>query len=230
MSRGQHMAVDKSVVDEQIAALGDFDQWFTKKERNYLHEVMTPGETIHAMTSGLLDGNTWLITVTDKRVLFLDKGMVYGLKQMEMPIAQISAVSHRTGMLLGKIDVSTAGGTKSITQIQKADVPKVAQIISDLVHRPAAAAPPANAAVSSDDVVSQLERLAALKAAGALTDEEFQHQKSKLMGLPSPVPTSPVPNEGWHPDPAQRHELRYCDGSKWTEHVFTDGAQTVDPV
>ncbi len=35
------MAVDKSVVDEQIAALGDFDQWFTKKERNYLHEVMT---------------------------------------------------------------------------------------------------------------------------------------------------------------------------------------------
>ncbi len=193
------------------------------------------------MTSGVLDGNTWLITVTNKRVLFLDKGMVYGLKQMELPITQISAVSHRTGMLFGKIEVSTAGGTKSVTQIQKGDVPKVAQIISDLVHRPAAVAPSlAHVAVSSDDVVSQLERLAALKAAGALTDEEFQHQKSQLMGLPSPVPAPPtptppiqpsaVPEEGWHPDPEERHELRYCDGSKWTEHVFTDGAQTVDPL
>lgn len=111
---GYHaMPVDKRIVDQQIANLGDFDKWFTKKERNYLHQVMTPGETIYAMTSGLLDGNTWLITVTDKRVLFLDKGMIYGLTQMDLPLAHISAVSHTTGILFGKIEVSTSGGSKS---------------------------------------------------------------------------------------------------------------------
>ncbi len=33
----------------------------------------------------------------------------------------------------------------------------------------------------------------------------------------------------WHPDPYGRHELRYWDGSQWTEHVSSHGRQTIDP-
>jgi uncharacterized protein YxjI len=33
----------------------------------------------------------------------------------------------------------------------------------------------------------------------------------------------------WHPDPYGRHELRYWDGSRWTEHVSSHGTQSVDP-
>jgi hypothetical protein len=43
--------------------------------------------------------------------------------------------------------------------------------------------PPAPAAPSNEDVVSQLERLGALKAQGLLTDEEFNAQKAKLLGM-----------------------------------------------
>ncbi|HEY1407687.1 MAG TPA: SHOCT domain-containing protein [Promineifilum sp.] len=47
----------------------------------------------------------------------------------------------------------------------------------------AAAAPvPAQPAVE-EDVITQLERLGALKAQGLLTDEEFAAQKAKIMGL-----------------------------------------------
>ena len=28
-----------------------------------------------------MDNNTWLIALTNKRVIFLDKGLIYGLKQ-----------------------------------------------------------------------------------------------------------------------------------------------------
>jgi uncharacterized protein YxjI len=34
----------------------------------------------------------------------------------------------------------------------------------------------------------------------------------------------------WYPDPAGRHELRYYDGTQWTEHVSSNGRQSVDPV
>ena len=34
---------------------------------------------------------------------------------------------------------------------------------------------------------------------------------------------------GWHPDPSRRFELRYWDGSRWTQHVSTAGRQQVDP-
>jgi uncharacterized protein YxjI len=32
----------------------------------------------------------------------------------------------------------------------------------------------------------------------------------------------------WYPDPSGRHEHRYWDGSRWTEHVASHGRQSVD--
>lgn len=34
----------------------------------------------------------------------------------------------------------------------------------------------------------------------------------------------------WHPDPTGRHELRYWDGSQWTDHVSDQGVQSTSPV
>lgn len=35
---------------------------------------------------------------------------------------------------------------------------------------------------------------------------------------------------GWFPDPIARHERRYWNGAAWTEHVFTAGSQSIDPM
>jgi leucyl aminopeptidase len=107
--------------------------------------------------------------------------MLFGLKQMELPLSHISAISHKTGLVLGKIEVSTAGGTKLIDMIDKKDVAKVAQIISDLVNwtRSMQSAPIQSPVAT--DLATQLERLAALRNQGILTDAEFQQQKAKLL-------------------------------------------------
>ena len=41
--------------------------------------------------------------------------------------------------------------------------------------------------------------------------------------MPEPPPAA------WYPDPFGRHELRYWDGSEWTNHVASGGNQDVDP-
>ena len=41
--------------------------------------------------------------------------------------------------------------------------------------------------------------------------------------------TEPGTPANWHPDPFGRHELRYWDGSQWTEHVSSHGRQSIDP-
>ena len=38
----------------------------------------------------------------------------------------------------------------------------------------------------------------------------------------------PAPN--WYRDPTSRHEWRYWNGARWTEHVASAGTQRVDPV
>lgn len=40
--------------------------------------------------------------------------------------------------------------------------------------------------------------------------------------MPSPA--------AWHPDPTGRHQLRYWNGSAWTEHVADDGTGGIDPM
>ena len=34
----------------------------------------------------------------------------------------------------------------------------------------------------------------------------------------------------WYPDPMQRHELRYWDGERWTDHVSDRGTTGIDPI
>ena len=43
---------------------------------------------------------------------------------------------------------------------------------------------------------------------------------------PAPVVTTPA---GWYPDPSGRFEMRYWDGTAWTEHVSRQGQQFTDP-
>lgn len=53
-------------------------------------------------------------------------------------------------------------------------------------------------------------------------------------GVPSGPPggtatASQVP-PSWQPDPTRRHELRYWDGTNWTEYVADGGSQSTDPI
>ena len=51
---------------------------------------------------------------------------------------------------------------------------------------------------------------------------------SSPAAAPDPAPAPAVP-AGWYADPAGRFELRYWDGSTWTEHVSRSGQQFTDP-
>ena len=59
------------------------------------------------------------------------------------------------------------------------------------------------------------EALAAFAAA--------QAQPARQAG---PVPSVPA---NWYKDPSGRFEMRYWNGTEWTEHVATAGKQSIDP-
>ncbi|WP_242977353.1 PH domain-containing protein [Clostridium fallax] len=74
------------------------------------------------MTSGLIDRNTWLIVCTNKRVLMLDKGMIYGLKLIDIPLDKINSIYHPIVMLLEKISITHGATTRTIENISKTTV------------------------------------------------------------------------------------------------------------
>ncbi len=44
------------------------------------------------------------------------------------------------------------------------------------------------------------------------------------------APQSDAPAPGWYPDPEARHELRYWNGTTWTDSVANRGTVTQDPL
>ena len=45
----------------------------------------------------------------------------------------------------------------------------------------------------------------------------------------TPAAATPSVPAGWYADPSGRYELRYWDGTEWTEHVSRAGQQFTDP-
>ena len=65
---------------------------------------------------------------------------------------------------------------------QQAQVDQAAQAAAAQYAQPAAPAPAAPAAGGGVDLVAELQKLASLKEAGVLSDEEFAAAKAKLLG------------------------------------------------
>lgn len=89
-------------------------------------------------------------------------------------------MTHKTGLLFGEILIDTGGETKKVQNMLKADAPKLAALISDQVHA-VGQGPAGSARPAGGDVADQIERLAALRDKGLLTDAEFQEQKRKIL-------------------------------------------------
>ena len=173
-------------IKEEIAALGEVDLFGTAKEVTHLPEILHDDESIKYLTSGLMDGTTWLIVCTQKRILLLDHGFLFGFKQSEMNLENINSISYQTGLRFGSIEIWHGGARMLIENCDKKTVKPFTDAVNaaiQAIKKGQGNTPQNPVTSSSDDVVSQLERLASLMEKGILSQEEFQAQKKKLLGL-----------------------------------------------
>ena len=82
---------------------------------------------------------------------------------------------------------------------------------------------------------------ASTPATAAATSATWSSTTASTAPVSTPVVTSPVNTSvassvgdaaapaNWYPDTAGRFELRYWNGSAWTEHVSRNGQQSIDP-
>lgn len=111
-----------SQVWKAIAAeMGD-DRFFTTKELDHLPKVLDPEEQVLAFSSGLHKGNTWLIVLTGERILFLDKGMIYGLRTSSIELERVNNFDYEKGLLFGSISIGSNAEIYEITNVWKKTV------------------------------------------------------------------------------------------------------------
>lgn len=177
---------------KQINALPHRYVFYTRKEIRALPSILGDNERILALTSGFMDGKTWLAVCTDRRVIFMNRGMFFGLKQKQMNLDRIQSIDSSHVIFFGSIRLWDGASAIEIRMVLKSSVgPFVRtvqdamdmykrQLAVDLAERVSSAN--ANAkANNAEKMTAELERLSKLKAEGHLSEKEFLAAKAKLL-------------------------------------------------
>lgn len=76
---------DREELKNELMALGINGGKFSHRpEVKELPEILDNDEHVLALTRGSYDDRTWIMAATDKRILFMDKVMFVGVKQLEI--------------------------------------------------------------------------------------------------------------------------------------------------
>lgn len=116
------MPLAKHEISDQVmrnAHLGRFGTFMIGGELRLLPDLLLDGEAILAVTRGRVDATTWVMAVTDSRVLLVNKGLLFGFRHLEVPLDQVKSASSRTGLFSGAIFIDTGGGTVVLEGISK---------------------------------------------------------------------------------------------------------------
>ncbi|WP_024748150.1 PH domain-containing protein [Levilactobacillus namurensis] len=173
----QNSASDR--IKSQIKSAGIPSMTGMKKELAALPDIIDDKETITYAVNGGLKGNTVLMVCTNKRILFIDKGMVYGVKSTEIPLDSVNAVSYSSGMLLSKISVTNGATTTQIVSIPKNTAPIMVERIKEArdAYQKNMTSP------EKSSSITDLRELKALLDDGILTQEEFNAKKKQILGI-----------------------------------------------
>jgi len=171
-------------INRQIAAYPNPYIFWTRKEIHKLTEVLDKNETIKALTSGMINGKTWLAVCTNRRLICLNCNMFFGLAQVQMPLDRIQSIDHEFTIFFGSISVFDGINVIRLTMVLKSAILPFVRAFEEALysyrHGQTASQTTINTP-GSHDIAGQIAKLADLKEKGHLTEEEFQAQKKKLL-------------------------------------------------
>lgn len=169
---------DENNFYEELRKLPGYDSWGTKKEIKHLKSILNNNESVLAIASGIMEGNTWLIACTSKRIIFIDCGMVYGVKHSEVLIDKVNAISFRNGLVLGEIHIEDGASTRIIKNVQKYST----KPFVDAVHKAMEMKTSCGTFIQNiPSIADELLKYKQLLDMGVITSEEFENQKKKLL-------------------------------------------------
>ncbi len=108
------MPLDRGLLDQQLDDLGEGSLWWDVREMRDLPTVLHADERILALGRGKIARGrwlrrTWLIAVTDQRLLCMHSERRPGWRQLEMSGRQIERARLRVGPFRGRVIVVAAG-------------------------------------------------------------------------------------------------------------------------
>ena len=168
-------------IKDELEKLDINPTFFARKEIHELPDILSVDEKIVYLVEGRnkINNHHIILVATDRRVIFVDKEFMYGLKVEDFSYSKISSIQYETALLLASIDIHVADDVVEIDGVGKYYAELFCEKVRDFMAHPEEYVQ----AKSEPTVLDQLEQLGRLKENGVLSEEEFNDQKKKLIDL-----------------------------------------------
>lgn len=158
--------------------------FMVRREMKKLPELLGEAEAVLNLARGEYDGKEGLIVTTDRRIMFVEQGMIRSNLE-DFPYEKVSSVKTETGLRSGKITIFASGNKAELKDIHpKQRTSEIGDYVRSRIGAGSAPDPvvaePTPAPVH-DSIVDQLAKLGELRDAGVLTAEEFDAKKTELL-------------------------------------------------
>lgn len=172
-------------VQDQISHLSTAGKLLGHKEIKELPNILWEDEKIEKIVQGLYEKKNGILVATNKRLIFIDKGLIYGLTVEDFPYDKISSIQYKTGLIFGELTIFASGNKADIQQVEKKQVKDFCDYVRARITeaKEHASYQPGLKQNNPGDLADQIKKLANLKDQGLLTDEEFSAKKKQLLGI-----------------------------------------------
>ena len=175
---------DINLIIEQInkSPIDNAFQILKRKEIREIPRILADNEKLDNIVQGIYNKGIGILISTNRRLVFIDKGLLYGLKVEDFPLDKITSIQYETGLLMGKLKIHTSGNIAVIDNVEKGSVRKFAEFVRDKIENKTSENNSNQVTDNKEpDIMDKLEKLGKLRDNGILTEEEFNEQKVKLL-------------------------------------------------
>ena len=147
---------------------------------------------IELFENSLLDGEKLLgvgasspnpveqIYVTNKRIIVHKIEGLFKNERIEIPLSSISSINTTVKLINAEIKILASNNKASVEKLPVDIAQELKTLIDSLLH---SASSKKEVAENTSDVADQIKKLADLRDAGILTEEEFNAKKQQLLGI-----------------------------------------------
>ncbi|MDP9959927.1 PH domain-containing protein [Chryseobacterium lathyri] len=173
---------EKSRLDEikdELEILDINPTIFARKEIHALPDVLSENEKIVYLIEGRnkLTNHHIILVATERRLIFVDKEFMYGLKVEDFSYDKVSSIQYEKSLMLASIDIHISDNVLEIDNVGKYYAELFCEKVRDFMARPKEYFQNKPEPTALD----QLEQLGRLRDSGILSEEEFAEQKKKLL-------------------------------------------------
>lgn len=145
--------------------------------------ILWEDEELLNLVQGMYNTSQGILIETNRRLIFIDKGIFGGLKVEDFPYDKISSIQYSTGIMFGKVTIFTSGNRAEITQIDKVHVRVFAETVRARISGGGEKKEKKEQFNTPASAADEIIKYKSLLDAGVLTQDEFDVKKKELLGL-----------------------------------------------